>query len=553
MDESNEAIDRSAGRDWDEALETMRQSMFGADLAATERACHELIREAVAGDLRHDVAAEAAMTAAKALYNADELERAEEWARQGLRYAQAAGSDPQQAAAWIVVATVRARLERPREAIDAVIESLSWLGDTAPPEVRRTVYLGADVTCCVLGFWPQATDHIRAAIEGDEARGQGTARLGFMRASLIEGLLYAYDDLSEAAPAQAAVHLQAACAELPALEQVLASAPPDGLRVFGLGILGAAWRRMGRPADALVPLVTVTSEKVEDHGYHWIYTAWVERAAAHAELGQLIESRDSARRAVELVLASKPASARIGTLELRQLWRAQRLAGDTEEALESLSEYLQRIVRNAQAWMDAQTAGLTRRLSEQALQLQNSDLRERNAGLTRRVEDATLAASTDALTGVLNRRALLQTQARLAAQQRAMAMLMIDVDHFKQVNDRFGHLVGDRVLVEVAGLLQATLRHPDSVGRYGGEEFVVLLPGVEGEGANVVAERLRSTIAEHDWPALATGLSVTVSVGCTLAAAGESFEAAFQRADAALYRAKREGRNRVVSQTGPAS
>jgi diguanylate cyclase (GGDEF)-like protein len=130
-----------------------------------------------------------------------------------------------------------------------------------------------------------------------------------------------------------------------------------------------------------------------------------------------------------------------------------------------------------------------------------------------------------------------------------MALLMIDLDHFKSVNDTYGHLVGDDVLRDVAQLLHDTIRTSDIVARYGGEEFLVLLPETDDEGAESFAERIRAAVEGHGFASesLAASLRLTASVGVAVfpAARIESVEDLFSRADAALYRAKADGRNCV--------
>jgi two-component system cell cycle response regulator len=162
-------------------------------------------------------------------------------------------------------------------------------------------------------------------------------------------------------------------------------------------------------------------------------------------------------------------------------------------------------------------------------------------------------AQTDPLTQLLNRRAL--TERITAEMERAlrydstMALLMIDLDHFKRVNDTYGHLVGDDVLRDVGQLLSDTIRTSDIVARYGGEEFLVLLPETDDGGAESFAERIRDAIALHLFASdsVAEPLRLTASVGVAVypAARIESVEDLFARADAALYRAKADGRNRV--------
>lgn len=173
---------------------------------------------------------------------------------------------------------------------------------------------------------------------------------------------------------------------------------------------------------------------------------------------------------------------------------------------------------------------------------------------TARADNARLEvlAHTDPLTQVLNRRAL---TVRLASElerarryDAALSLLMVDLDHFKNVNDEHGHLVGDDVLREFAGVLQHAIRSVDVVARYGGEEFVVGLPETALAGAVVFAERLRERIAETPF-ALAHGhpLGLTASIGVAFFPSADvnTVEDLFARADEALYRAKADGRNRV--------
>jgi two-component system cell cycle response regulator len=163
-----------------------------------------------------------------------------------------------------------------------------------------------------------------------------------------------------------------------------------------------------------------------------------------------------------------------------------------------------------------------------------------------------ILAHTDPLTQVLNRRAL---TTRLGAEmerarryQAVLTMLMLDLDHFKVVNDTHGHLVGDDVLRTVAGFLQSAIRSVDIVARYGGEEFVVVLPETDFPGGMVFAERVLAQIARHPFGATHGPLSITASVGVAVYP-GEgvaTVDDLFVRADGALYRAKAGGRNRVA-------
>lgn len=155
------------------------------------------------------------------------------------------------------------------------------------------------------------------------------------------------------------------------------------------------------------------------------------------------------------------------------------------------------------------------------------------------------SADIDFLTGLPNRRALeaaLGREAEASTRYRhALSLLMIDADHFKRVNDTYGHDAGDAVLREIASLLKRECRQCDFPARWGGEEFVLLLPGTDSENAFAFAERLRGRIAAHEFPHVG---EQTVSIGVSVFR--DNPGDMIGRADAALYQAKRDGRNRSV-------
>ena len=162
-------------------------------------------------------------------------------------------------------------------------------------------------------------------------------------------------------------------------------------------------------------------------------------------------------------------------------------------------------------------------------------------------------ATEDSLTGLFNRRYLMQTGAHEVARMRRygspMALMLLDVDNFKEINDTWGHPVGDRVLLGLARVMNAIVRDQDIVGRLGGEEFAIMLPETDAEGAVVIAERMRAAVQAAEMTVTEEGgaVRITVSIGfTTLAPENDSFDAALVRADKALYRAKESGRNCVV-------
>lgn len=200
-----------------------------------------------------------------------------------------------------------------------------------------------------------------------------------------------------------------------------------------------------------------------------------------------------------------------------------------------LAWYMRRIARTA--------------LETMRLQIENTALNER---LTDLLRVARRDAETDALTGLANRRLLDSTLSNRwqigtlnARQARPLSVLMLDLDHFKRVNDEHGHDVGDQLLKAFAARAGKLLRGPDLFARYGGEEFTVLLPDTDARTAFQIAERIRAAIASM--PLIAQpAVQITVSIGVAQRQLNESTESLLARADSALYAAKQGGRNRVT-------
>ncbi len=166
-------------------------------------------------------------------------------------------------------------------------------------------------------------------------------------------------------------------------------------------------------------------------------------------------------------------------------------------------------------------------------------------------------SETDPLTNTINRRRFME----VAEQQLALArrhcyptsLLLLDIDHFKQVNDKYGHATGDRALVEITNVMRSALRESDTLARFGGEEFVVLLPHTAREGALAVAERVRQSAHQHQIQAEEQSLSVTISIGgVTCETSTTALDKLISRADELLYQAKQAGRDRSMVEAIPA-
>ena len=166
-------------------------------------------------------------------------------------------------------------------------------------------------------------------------------------------------------------------------------------------------------------------------------------------------------------------------------------------------------------------------------------------------EDLRDQATRDSLTRLWNRSSILnelgRELARSEREARPLGVVIVDLDHFKHINDTYGHLAGDAVLREAARRMQNSIRQYDSIGRYGGEEFLILFPGCSQDDCFAQADRLRRQLGQTEMAVNETSLRVTASFGVTIAMPGENWsqEALIRRADEALYVAKKSGRNRV--------
>jgi diguanylate cyclase len=186
------------------------------------------------------------------------------------------------------------------------------------------------------------------------------------------------------------------------------------------------------------------------------------------------------------------------------------------------------------------------------LTLQQRQLEKTNAELSQKQRDLERLTRQDGLTGLFNRNTFVELSRReLDRAQRqgsSTTILLLDLDHFKRVNDTWGHPGGDAVLRQVATLASATVRSTDLVGRLGGEEFIVLLPNTSAEAGRKLAEKLRHRLESTPVPWERSSISVTASIGLasTTAAEKRDFDTLYTEADKALYLAKQRGRNRVV-------
>lgn len=231
------------------------------------------------------------------------------------------------------------------------------------------------------------------------------------------------------------------------------------------------------------------------------------------------------------------------------------------EALSSLWLDHQRLVRRLerithlsdsfQSMAHESELGLTRKLERQLRHLEKvARISDRYQSMLRELNVALAHASThDLLTGLANRRLLSERLRgeleRSLRSETSLTVAMVDIDHFKHINDAYGHDIGDRVLQAIATAMQDSVREYDLCGRWGGEEFLLLLPATDRERGQGVVERVQAAVQAMAFPDLQPALKVSVSIGVASLIPGESVDGLIKRADDALMRAKRDGRDRV--------
>jgi diguanylate cyclase (GGDEF)-like protein len=226
-------------------------------------------------------------------------------------------------------------------------------------------------------------------------------------------------------------------------------------------------------------------------------------------------------------------------LAFEELAACEEAAGDLVSALAHAKEV------KARMW------AVHQRQSRQLVQgvWHHVDLVRDRSNLQAQAAEASRSAEEDELTGLGNRRLLERFLGQVSAGPRDVGFMMVDVDFFKDINDKLGHQVGDAVLRQLGRLLSGQVRAGQVAIRYGGDEFVLALPGIDPGVARRFAERLRLRVLEHDWGTIAPALGVTVSIGVAWGPAAD-WRAVMAGADASLYAAKQRGRNTVVGAVG---
>lgn len=271
-----------------------------------------------------------------------------------------------------------------------------------------------------------------------------------------------------------------------------------------------------------------------------------DAARAHLSLSRLFKREGDYVLALEHFEEYHNLNARIFSEESDKRIKTILSQWETEKARQEAEIHRLRNVELTEANRALETANVL-------LQDQAEELQAQAEELEAQAEELERLATVDGLTDLYNRRYMHEWFSRkfVLAQGRAesLAVAMADVDHFKLINDRFGHQVGDFVLQTVARLIGSVCRRSDLAARYGGEEFVIVLPETDLDGALSLCERIRVSVEQYAWDEIRPGLSVTLSVGIAGDTSVVDYEAMLSVADEQLYLAKHAGRNRVSPET----
>lgn len=303
------------------------------------------------------------------------------------------------------------------------------------------------------------------------------------------------------------------------------------LAVVGALLLAGDLDTAGQVLDATAAMLASFPSMRQEITFHGLRGRWL------LAVGRLDEAVLTLFDGLDLCAELDRPSERIELLTT--LVDAHERRGDLRSALTTMREVHQLTLDLGDATADRRAQLLSSRLEVEAERSRALALQEHNARLEHE-------ATHDALTGLRNRRALDVALSRWSSDRsRTFACALLDIDHFKQVNDRWSHQVGDQVLARLGELLREVVRDGDVAARYGGEEFAILLDGLKDGDATEALERLRHAIVTHPWDDLLPGASLTVSAGVAVHRSGETVESLLARADTALYAVKRNGRDAV--------
>ena len=304
-----------------------------------------------------------------------------------------------------------------------------------------------------------------------------------------------------------------------------------------------------RAVDELAALIAAMAskaqrEKRELEGFVYQMSSRLKELDSHLRGAEAL--RTESKRSGEALNAAVQA-------EVRDMHDTAQRASDLEQLKKDVSQRMEAIGQRMDAFRKAEDERFEQSEQRMAqMQQRLTSLEQESTELRERVQHEQQRALHDPLTGLANRLAFderaQQEIARWERYDTPLSLLVLDVDFFKRVNDTYGHKAGDMVLKTIAQLLGKLLRETDFLARFGGEEFVALLPESDSTAALRVAEKLRQGVADCGFHFQGQAVPVTISIGITQLRRGDTMESAFERADNALYSAKEGGRNRCVTE-----
>ena len=397
------------------------------------------------------------------------------------------------------------------------------------PHLHHGLLRRMGVSCSILGRHDQALSYIQRSIAVLPDTAPAQDRMS-SRNSLINAYSRRIDQVAKSEAERDAVWASL----LPDIASLISDATAEGCHRIALlarANYGTVLVRVGRHGEGIDYLETLMDDLDAAGLKGDMGAAKGSIGTAYLRLGQFERAIEMFGEAMELLAE--------GSLSFRrEIWDGIAAA---REALDQPREALAAF-KSARA--------LERKLADSSA-VASLEKHEVRSDMARVTAELAKLADEDSLTGLANRRAAERALAVAleSASPVPLALLFMDLDHFKAINDRFGHAMGDRVLREYAQLLRQSSRSGDVAARWGGEEFLLILMGADAARAGEIGERLRSAVERFAWAALDPALAVTLSIGLASSAeaAGRGAGALLALADARLYAAKAGGRNRVVA------
>lgn len=530
------------GSETERLLELGRQRLAAADYAAAEAALLQALEAGDDAGQRFDVLRALVMCA----FYVGRLEDALRRAMQARDVAAAAQDEGRLADAYNDLGLIHGRLGDYESALANLLDGLRLLRAQGRPVAASlhnnigNVYLELRDHAQALEFFRAAHDAFRAqgarrgaAIalgnvgRAHAARGEPEPALAALRESL--SLLDPREDAAYRAPALArlgGVHASLGddAAARAALAEALAGAERQGEFLDEVLLVAGRFHLERAEHDAAIRLLGEALALLEPH------ETTPRALEVHRLLAEAFEQAGRLREALHHLKASHRIGAALSDAAVTVRLRGAMLAFDAERARQQEEIFRLKNVELARAYDELRTL-------HEALAARNDELQR--------------ISIEDALTGVFNRRyldvQLSHEVSRALRRRRPLSVAMCDIDGFKQINDRLSHAMGDEVLRRLGRLLREVARNDDLVCRYGGEEFLIVLPETDVPGAVALAGRLRDAVRGHDWSGLDPDLRVTLSVGVARLGEHGDAERMLAEADARLYEAKRRGRDRVCA------